>query len=574
MPLSDRSAVSSMSPSVPNAVDPAIATILATSVQKMKAILAGNGMDSAVVRLKVTPSAGDAALPVRIYHFSARTSVRLMVHTTRRTETGRITKGEILPMGADLSGMTPYVLADIRLNPVKRKQVTDLVVARPDKGFGLKDQNIKIPALQRQFVQHEKCGSCHASGRLGCAKCSGRGAVSCTSCHSRKQIMCPRCRGSGRVHAGKNISPCQACRGDGRISCPKCAGRGQIKCASCGASGALACGSCAGSGWLSQITHIDVSARMAFDMDRTGLPQPLIHMLDVSSAQMARYVTRREMDVKVVSAAHMARSYLGEEEPADTIWMDYDVTCPFGRVSFDVKGRDLSGYVFGYQARLAKFPYFLDAVTKTGQTALITAATSRKQVTENLQVATRFAFLRGVLTDILVHKDLAKVRAAALAKYPVGLNPQGLTDVIAAADMCLRHTSRTGRTVGLVIGQVVFLILATLYFIIGGRLFLLAEGMPLPAVLMLDVALPAIGIGVTVLCSKITARVMQNKMLRRLLPTAVLSKTLPKIGHTAIWAVVASAVVYGMVLGAGVMMDAPVPEWLRVFIHKIASLSG
>ena len=542
-------------------VDP---RLLAKALKKVQGLVRGNGLRVEDVRL-------DGEHQVKMYRFRARSFLRLATEYGIKTEAGRNTKCELMPTQESFHHAVAQVIIDARLIPEKRKQIVDFMFARSDKGFGIKDQRIKFQFLTRDFVQHEKCIGCKNTGRVGCSKCQGHGVLSCVNCQGRRQVVCPRCRGTTKVHLNNETVPCDYCRADGKINCPKCAGRGQQKCGSCAASGSLLCQPCAGSGWLSHMAHIETYAQMFFDFDREGMPQPLVSLIEKNAA---RLVEKNDIEVsltkgwgqqeRAVQAGGLPVAKDTDNEPDDMIWLDYDAMCPYGSVVFQLKERELSANLFGFQARLNDCPPFLEGLTKIGQQALIEASTGQGDVSGKIRKAAKYAVLRDIITQTLRLKNPIKTQQFMLSKYAAGMSPNKFAQLISATDLSVRHITRKPRIIGLVFGLSVFTALTAFYFLAGARVMI---HMPLWALWGFDALFPVLGIFFGIAGAKFAALWSQNRALKGVVADDVLRHILPKAGRVVWWAIGLSMIIFLGILSFSWFNNAA-PEWVYYFLKS------
>lgn len=547
-------------------VDP---RLLERALKKVQSLIKGNGLKTTDVIL--SPAAED--MGVRIYHFKARTFLKLVPEYGIKTEAGRNTKAELMKDQAEFNHALGKIVADARTQPEKRKQIVDFMFGRSDKGFGIKEQRIKFHMLARDFVQHEKCQGCKNTGKTVCAKCQGHGVTPCINCQGRRQVVCPRCRGTAKIHAGNKIIPCDFCRADGKINCPKCAGRGQNKCQNCAANGLLQCQPCAGTGWVSNLAHIDLFAQIFFDFDRTGLPATLVSHIEKSAAKL---VEKNDIEVSLKegwTTTHSAPSQQGaaattaqkrpeaDEEPDDSIWLDYNVTLPYGPLSFMLKEKKISANLFGYQARLFDSPAFLDELTRIGQQALLEAAAGRSDAIEMLRRAARYSLLKDVLSQTLRLKNPQKAMNFLASKYTTGIKAEKFDELTTAADIALRRVSRKWRIIGLAAGSAAFALIAAWYYPLDGRASLLASGTAEAILTMIDIALIPFGMGLGVICGKILAKKFQEKSLTGVINEDILKSQTPRAGKIIWWSLLASTLTICVSLGFTFMLDKQLPVW-------------
>lgn len=544
--------------------------LLLKALRKMQGLVNGNGL----VEDKISLLNNHDDTFIQMYRFKARTTLKLIPQYGIKIEPGKNTTTELIPSETEFRKAIDQISIDAKTNPEKRNQIIEYILSRPDKGFGIKEQRTRFHFLNRDFVQHEKCTPCSNSGRLVCIKCHGKTSIICTKCGGRRQMQCPRCRGSTRIQTHKGLIPCQFCRGDGKVNCSLCGARGQIKCRNCAASGATNCKTCAGTGWLSHLAHVEIYAKISFDFDKAQLPQTLVTSI-LSNA--ARCVDKHEIEVSLIKKHNInsmiQNSEITNEEPDDTVWIDYDAICPFGTISFKMDAEKIRGQLFGFQARLITFPFFLDKLTQTGQVALIKAGEDKKSIHKHLKVIAQYRLLRDIITQTLFIKNITKTKSFLRQKYITGIDPQNINKLVDSADLTLRHITRKSRILGMIIGLILYGLIIEYYFLGGGRITLKSMGIPEIYILPIDLLLVPCGVMMSVLSSKYTAKWSQNKALKNIVPDEFLINTLPKAGKMMYWGISLSVLIYTIILTISVLGNFPIPEWLRFFLSKIAAIT-
>jgi len=555
-------------------VDP---KILAKAVKKMKGLIRGNGLLEDKVTLREEPSISPL---IRMYRFKARTSIQLVLQYGIKTETGRNTTAEIMVNESEFKKAISQIAINARTDVLKRKQIIDFIFGRSDKGFGIENQRTKFHVLNRHFVQHEKCAACANTGRMGCSKCQRTGQTQCSRCYGRRQINCPKCRGSSRIQTAHGMETCSFCRGDGKIRCTLCSGVGQIKCQVCAASGTLGCNICAGTGWLSHLAHIEVYGLVSFDFERTGLPDILVKAIE---SNPSRCVEKHDIEVAIAAARNIISAMSKKEsnfegnsqkkdsftEPDDTIWIDYEAMSPFGNIEFKLDDKDIAGYLFGFQARLVDFPFFLDDLTIKGQNLLIGAAKTGRHPRAALEKAAKYKYIKDVISQNVWIKNTRKTKDFVIAKYPTGINPDKVSILVDTIDVLLRRITRVWRITGLILGMTFFAAIIEYFYLEGGRIDLKLNGLPELALLPIDILLFPLGAFLGIYSGALTAKYAESKALKEIVPPEVLRKHLPKAGRTKYWAAGLSAMIMMTVLSIAAIENYPIPDWLHFILLRL-----
>ena len=545
-----------------NLIDP---KLKARAVKRLQGIIRGNGIKADDVSLETC----DAT----VYPFAARCFVKLVPQYGVRTEPGMNKKAELVATADVFNMALQNSVIDARTEPVKRKEIVDFLFQRPDKGFGMKDQTVSFHTLTRDFVMHEGCITCSKIGKVQCQKCTATGVLTCATCQGRKQINCPQCRGSGKTPGSAQQNSCTKCHGDGKVRCTECAGRGQNKCPICAASGTLKCVKCAGSGWLSHLAHVQMEARLHFDFDRQAMPVEIEKMVEAFGA---RLVERGDIEVMLhpqpATKEDILRDAKAQNEPEDTIFIDYMAKVPFGPVQFRLRDRVIPATLFGYHGKLIEAPSFLDDLTRKGQEALADAANGVGNVADKIRRAAKYRLLCDVILQAAGKARQRQAIDILTNRYPTGISADRLLSLLINADKALKIITRKPRSYGLAAGVFIFAGLSALYYLLGGRIALGGQGLPEAALAIVDVLVIVCGTAFTTLLAQIFAIMAQKKAIAGLAPPELMGKSMPKPGKTAWWALgLTVAVWFSMIAAILAFAPALAPYWAQHLLALIAA---
>lgn len=538
--------------------------LLSKAVQRMRSLIKGNGLNTEEIRLIDAPSAEKT--DIQTYRFQAHTNIRLTPEYTARTEPGRNTTAYAFLNESDFKNIVNQIIIDARTNPETRRKIIDSVIHRPDKGFGMKEQDQKWSQFSKDLARHEKCHSCGHSGHLACPKCHGKRTTPCPQCHGRRSISCIRCKGSGRINTANGSTKCTFCHGDGRMNCKTCACLGQIKCQNCAATGSIPCRLCAGSGWISHLTHLEISTHISFSFDQKGLPPLLIRTLEKYKSSC---IEKKDLDITITNRSKTNIDTTIEQE--NTISIGYDVSCPFGPITFQMGQKEISGFLFGFQSRLVEFPFFMDELIKNGLNSLKLATQSHKESGHHLINAAKYRFIADTLIQIVSVKNINQTKNILRQKYPVGIAPKTISYVVDQSDLILRNITRRWRIIGLAIGFVLFSIILEIYFLSDGRYYLESRGIQEFILVLFDISLFPLGIMMGVFCSKFIAKWSQDKVLETIVPKDILRRKLPKAGKTIYWSIGLSAILIITFLSLAILNHKSIPVWMNDFVSLILS---
>ncbi|OIN85524.1 MAG: hypothetical protein AUJ12_09075 [Alphaproteobacteria bacterium CG1_02_46_17] len=532
--------------------------LLERALKRMKGLLKGNGVDDlSVVTL-------GEQMEVRPYRFAARVQIKLVPQYGVRLETGKNMTAELAVSQEDFQKKIQNSIYDARTIPEKRQMIVDFIYSRTDKGFGIKDQAVTFRQLTRDLVQHEQCQPCSHSGKVACPRCHGKGVSVCPSCRGVRQMPCTRCAGSGRRQTPQGLQPCDLCRSSGKVPCTFCGAQGQVKCRGCAASGDIACQKCAGTGWLSHLAHIKLEGQIHFDFDRINLPDRLVALVEdrgsflVSKGDLEATLRPQPLQAPVNEGIGSQLVSSGKEAD-DQILLEYDVTCPYGSIEFDVAGRKIPALLLGWQARLIEAPAFLEDYTKTGMEALKAAASCRGDVVDLLKRASRFAIWQDVISQVVASGNLRKISLVILNRYTAGVSKEIIREMLIYTDRAVRGVTRQARYVGMAGGLSLYAGLSIWYFLYGGR-DLVPQTIP---ELVPDLSLPICGLLMGTLAGQVTAFFRQRQVFQDIVRTENLKIRLPRAGRIIWWSLLGSILIPAAILLFSVLNEVGnIPDWL------------
>ena len=506
-------------PEPPKPLPPIEEAVKTRALENLKKLAKGNGIHPDKISIE--------SAEAKTLSFEAHAFVRLTTEFKSRTEAGKSATGEPIGSYADFERAMKSMTFEAQRNPGKRKTIIDAVLKRTDKGFGAKEQILKVEGLSRDFVSYEGCGACGQSGQTTCSKCGGQKHMTCQTCHGRQNIICPNCRGRGSLQQnGKNI-PCSRCHGRTRIACPNCGARGQIPCKGCGATGVSKCGNCKGTGWLSHLAHVEMINHLHFNYERQGLPIELSKMLDAFGA---RHAAEKDLEITPQITEYQ------ENEPPETIPVHYQVRVPFGEMSFKLGKQKIGATVMGWQGKILRAPEFLDELTKKGQVFLEKASSGQGNVGSQIRNAARYRLLREIIILAASQPPQRKAMAKIMPRYPVGISSDKVLQFFMQASHALQIITRKPKLIGLGIGSLIFSVIAAGYFISARDMILpMMVGLPFNPLYAIDAAMIPLGAFCAVLGAQLMAKQSLKKTLNGLAKPDVMKRIMPKAGWT-LWA--------------------------------------
>ncbi|MEM8833268.1 MAG: hypothetical protein AAGB32_01890, partial [Pseudomonadota bacterium] len=228
---------------------------------KITAICRGNGIKKGDITLK--DARGKMIQTVCLTHLDLEPTIE------QSTKKGRHQVGEYIEDPSQLE----KILHDMAKGALKqdetRKFLTDKILTRPDKGFGVHGESVDIEQFNRTFYTLDPCNDCQGVGNTVCGQCQGNRKEPCNHCQTRGTIPCDFCNGTGFTQeAGGGQRQCNRCFGQRQVACPTCQRTGFISCRTCRGSGTRTCQSCQGAAFLTRIATLAIKLKTSFEIDR------------------------------------------------------------------------------------------------------------------------------------------------------------------------------------------------------------------------------------------------------------------------------------------------------------------
>ena len=160
-----------------------------TALEHVRAIFKGNGVKGDSIQI--------ISQQIAHYTMSAGTYLELRPATSEKTVPGKISVGSMVASREEATKQIDQAMVKAANDAVVRAQVADVLLKRPDQGFGLTQQVVPIDFLKREFSWHEGCEACHGKAQAPCSRCQGRRVEPCIKCTGRGLMPCPLCRTTG-----------------------------------------------------------------------------------------------------------------------------------------------------------------------------------------------------------------------------------------------------------------------------------------------------------------------------------------------------------------------------------------
>lgn len=440
-------------------------------------------------------------------------------------------------------------------DPVARAQIADVLLRRPDKGFGLNRTAVPLDFLKRDFSWHEGCQTCRGSAQAPCQKCQGRRLEPCIKCSGRGLMPCPLCRTTGLLQGQK----CTRCLGQRYVPCDMCQRSGMMACRTCNGMGVMKCQACGGAGWKTHILTLIAQALTYFEYDAKSVPKGAADMVETQAAKLAA-----EHRIKITGRI--------ADDKENVLGANYEVAFPFGEIVFALGKKEVKGNLFGYKADLTDFPYILDKIVGHTVEELEEAAKNIGNVADKIQKATRYRLIaQGFLA---ASRMSAKKAAEHLLKiYDVGLS-LGMAEKIAAlADETTSRITRKPRYYGLAGGLILVALIDAVYYLLPVRSKIAAY---LPSVhidFVLDLLPLLLGGIITTMTIQMAGANAMRKALGHLNPKGQKSTIVPKARSSGWWGYAGTIIITLLMIEAASGRGGA-PYWYELARNIVMQMTG
>ena len=513
------------------------------ALKTLQAVCRGNGAKAASVKVE---SFKADMLKIPAYSF-----IELRPQTSEKKEKGKVSKGHIVSGKDDVMRTIDQTMLRTLRDTSARKQIANLLLKRPDQGFGFHNGSVTVDFLTNDFTWHEGCGACAAQGRSACPRCQGLGRETCPQCNGRTMVPCNFCRGSGSVNGQDGRpQPCSKCHGQRQMVCPMCQRTGKTPCRQCGSSGHMACTACGGTGWFSHVVHVTTQAVTHFDMDRGLIPSAVAPLIDKNAANL-------------IQKGHIKVSARTAETKEDVLGLEYVMQFPYGDITFNVRGKPIKGSLFGFKARLLALPDFLDKLLAKGIKCLEEAAGGQGSVADKIHKSSRYRVIAHALLNA-AQNSAGKTASDLLQKFPLGLSRRAAEDIAKYSDQAVARVTRKPRYVGLVIGLILVGGLYGFYYLGPGR-DMISPYIGNPKLnAFVDLFLVFVGGTMTTLCIRLNAARSLQHALGHLVPPKDRKRLIPKARTSAVWGYAGGLMLYLVMVELTVHLSAAnTPVWYQ-----------
>ncbi len=501
----------------------------APALEQIQAAARGNGVKPELIRIK--------KITGEVAEFTATVSLILRTRTMERVLGGKKTGGEKVegPQGVR-DGLEKERLRILSSADIL-DQIRQLVVERKDKGFGTRNEIIKLPFLTKEYVHHQPCKTCQAQGQIKCQRCSGRGAETCPRCNGQSMEICTQCRGAQLIYNGNDKVPCQRCNGQGRTPCAMCNQSRRIPCTACRAKGSTPCQNCNGQAWHSYITTAEVDVVGTFSFNPDEVPLKLRQTMETRAKEIPQYA-------EIAMLATRTQAQIEGQQKSDEIPLQYHVRLPYAEAEFGLGPQgSVNAFLLGQQASIADIPAFLETLLKTGMRVLQEAAKGRGNVAEKIQRAGQYKTIRQSITASAKYSK-GKALKLLIKNTPLGLSEAAGRTLINNADAALKNVTAKPRRNGVFAGVLLAGILFAVHMAAGLRGIMVSyvpdEMMQIAA----DGAVLALGMLASILIIQLFGAKAIQQALGKLLPPDQKNSILAKPGHSGLWSALLCVIVF------------------------------
>jgi hypothetical protein len=435
-------------------------------------------------------------------------------------------------------------------------QIRNAIIARDDKGLGLKNEIIKLPFLNREYIWHEACRTCGSKGEIQCQRCYGKGSEVCPRCNGQGSETCAQCNGTQFIWNGNAKVQCLRCNGTGKNGCRLCSERRRIQCATCKGKGTTQCKNCGGQGWNSHIMMTETHAIANYDFDRANMDTKLARIIESAGKQLGTYAT-----VTILPPP--------QENTSDTIDISYAAILLHADVEIEF-GNKHTGFVYllGPQGALVDSGFFLDALIKPGLHELREGAESRGDVGDAVRRAGKYRTIRQGL--ILAARNPKNKAMKLLLKHnALGLSENAARTIINDAALALKKITAGKKLFGMITGTLLAGALYAAYFAASLRPHLIAKisnAMFHPAA---DLAVYGIGVTFSIFVTQFMTAGTLRKALHGLVSDDQKKSLLPRIGQKAFILAALCLVIFLGAAEASIYAHGHPPDWYFFLRTKI-----
>lgn len=518
------------------------------ALEELRTAVRGNGLNPRLVTVK--------NINGKVAEFDARVSMSLSMRTMEKIIGGKRTEGEKVEGPQGLRDAMERDRLKILNTEDIIKKIRAKMAERKDKGFGTRNEIVKLPFLTKEYVQHQPCRTCNAQGELKCQRCHGKGFEVCPKCNGQSMEICPQCRGAQLIFMGNGKVPCPKCNGQGRTPCMMCHQTRKISCSVCRSKGSTHCQNCNGLGWHSYITTSEVDVICTFDFDRQAVPEKLLRTVETRAREVPLYAE--------ITAQPLDLPREGESENKinpDVIQLRYRVNLPYAEAEFALgKTSSIHAFLLGRRAEIAEAPLFLEALLKEGMQALKDAGDGRGNVAAKIQRAGSYRTIRQA---IIAAAKYSRPKAFKLVKRnsPLGIGDTAIKNLIVNADRALKNITAKPRLHGMIAGVTAGFVLYLAYMMAGIRVAFTGGLQNSLYHIPIDGVVIAGGMLFALMSIQFFGASAIKKALGKLLPEDQKHMVMTKAGHNGPWSALLCILFFLIAAEISVQYGGAPPDW-------------
>lgn len=524
------------------------------AMEKVRDMVKGNKFNPEDVKLEKFEG--------EILHFQAETMLTILTKVSHRQVGGRLQGPmQVSNEPAAKEAMNnEYITLSNDTN--MEKTIREVILNRDDQGFALDDNIIPLPFWKKEFVTHDPCQTCKATGSIRCHPCAGKGVDQCPRCNGSGVGHCGHCNGAQMIQGPNgNQVQCPICSGRGHISCTTCNQSGRIQCTTCRSKGVTSCPNCKGNAWVSTVYTQEIEAKTAFDYPRDRLPEKVVALIEKHGVKIREHakITISETSISSVNFDDKEKEKQADEDNKNNyrIPVIYEVFLPYGHMEYNINGQSYYTFLFGTQERLIHVSPFLDDLIKNGLRKLLDAAEQRGNVGDNLTQAAEYRTIKEGIFYTTKH-SLGKAKALLKKSNSLGLSDNTAKDIIKHTDQALKNITKKPRLTGLILSAILNLTLFCIYFLSPLRTMLTSQVENQTLHLVFDI-LTLFGV---LYLGIVTIQMMSASAIKQIIKRIGIKKTAPpKLGNTLYQTIALSIVSFIIALQLSKTFDLYTPLW-------------
>lgn len=509
------------------------------ALKKIRAICRGNGAAADSIQIK--------AMNGELVEFTSLTHIDLKPEIKEEKVSGKVQSGKLLQDNAQVDAEIQNQITHLLGNSDARKDIAQILLDRPDRGFSLDGEKFSMPALNQEFSVHHACGKCGGQGQEECPRCKGVMREICNKCHGKTMVPCQYCGASGSVNGpdGKPMQ-CNRCFGHRQVICTYCQKAGTVSCQQCNATGSIRCSTCKGAAYYTDVIKAVMKLDTNFQIDSTSIADDALKLIQKSGDMLA-------------AKKHLLFDVEQIKRNDGGLALQYTGNFPFGDMDIAINGKIAKCQVFGYNAQFTKLPNILDGLTAGPRKTLEKAAKDKGSVLKNINQATKTRIF-GEALQLALLLPRKKAMTALRKNYPIGISAKAIKHTIQISYLALQNATKSARKIGFMSSAVIIAAFEVLYFIGPLRGFILKLIGSEPLVAMLDFILIPLGAFLCRLLAKQFSKQPLRKALGEYYPAGRKKRIKTTIDGNVQSYIISGVIFILCVYGAKILGNAP--AWL------------